>query len=552
MSDQRPDDTTVSDVSERSSLPPDLLPIHDRLSGDGARWRWRAPNGAGLADWARATLDYAGGGRRPRRAAGQPHLRERRLEHLETHFAYPPGPKGPMRDMTTTRIRGFLGVAAAVVVVGLIALLLTRNAALHNGTGAAGSSTATPSIPSTPAGSSSQPSTQFMQPGELPVVAQSDPKIAYKIVSGALQRSSDGGGTYATVSLPKTDLTSIDGYSVAVSPLNANAVFITLSGLKSGQGCMSSQPYPATAMHGGILASGYASCAEQYLSVDGGHTWKQLQLPMQGVLGATNGFRSPSVDPYGSESYTFQAQGKRLYAALGYDSQNGSLMASEAARLVASDDGGATWRLIDTRLASATQLICDFAASPVGTTIYAITEGSSCGNESLPSMTLWSSADGGQSWSRVQQLPNFAAAGFLVGAHGELYSFIAQVTAASHTYSMTNTPADAMVSVDGGVTFSSAPSAGLPPNAQLSGPFATLADGSVVYGLAYTEAYNRGPMALYSWKKGASAWKQIGSTVAEGAASVTVTPPAAGATEQIVTITDVDGNISTAQLPIGQ
>lgn len=550
MSDQRPDDTTVS---ERSSLPPDLLPIHDRLSGDGARWRWRAPDGAGLASWARATLDYADGDGRTRRAAGHPRLRERRLDLLETSSAYPPGPKGPMRDMTSTRIRGFLGVAAAVVVVGLIALLLTRNAALHSGTGAPGSSSgATSAIPPTPSGSSSQQSTQFQQAGQLPVVAQSDPKIVYKIASGALKRSSNGGGTYTTLSLPKTDLTAISGYSVAVSPLNANAVFVTLDGLKGGQGCMASQPYPATAMHGGILASGYASCSEQYLSVDGGHTWKPLQLPMQGVLGATNGFRSPSVDPYGNDSYIFQAQGKRLYAALGYASQDGSLMASEAARLVASDDGGVTWRLIDTRLASATQLICDFAASPTGTTVYAITESTSCGNESLPSMTLWSSADGGQSWTRVQQLANLATAGFLVGAHGELYSFIAPVTAASHSYSMTDVPANAMVSVDGGVTFSGAPSAGLPPNGQLSGPYATLADGSVVYGLAYTEAYNRGPMALYSWKKGASAWTQIGSPIATGAASVTVTPPAAGATDQTVTITDVDGNISTVQVPIGQ
>jgi len=59
-------------------------------------------------------------------------------------------------------------------------------------------------------------------------------------------------------------------------------------------------------------------------------------------------------------------------------------------------------------------------------------------------------------------------------------------------------------------------------------------------------------MALYSWKKGASAWTQIGSPIATGAASVTVTPPAAGATDQTVTITDVDGNISTVQVPIGQ
>lgn len=553
MSDLRPDDT---DFSEYSALPPDLAALHDRLIGDGARWRRRAPDGVDLANWARTTLAREANAReanarRPRRwFAGGSALREWLLEHSESERIPSPGSKGPRDDMTLTRIRGYIGVAAAVLIVGLFAALLTHNAATRGG---AGSTTDTPPTPTGPIGTATPApqNSQFQQPGQLPVVAQSDPAIVYKIASNTLLRSGDGGKAYTAESLPKTDLDAVDDYSLAVSPLNANALFITASGRKSNQDCMPTQPYPATAMHGGIDASGYVPCSEQYMSVDGGHTWTRPTLPMSGVLGGVNTMRAMQLGAYGVQSYVFQAQGQRLYSALGFSNQGGSLVDSQGVRLVVSDDGGATWRLIDTRLASATQFVCDYAAAPLSQTVYAVTEGSSCGNESYPSMTLWSSADGGQSWTHVRALPTNAESGFFVGAHGELYSFMPQVTVSGHAASTTESFADAVVSLDGGKTFISPPTAGLPAKATLTGPMGTLADGSVVYSASINGATGQGPSALYTWKKGANVWTKISPSAMAGIAAVTVTPPATGATQQTISIIDDDGNVSTAQVALG-
>ena len=52
--DQRPDDTNAD--PDRSELPSDLWPLHERLIADGERWRRRAPDGRDLPAWARATL----------------------------------------------------------------------------------------------------------------------------------------------------------------------------------------------------------------------------------------------------------------------------------------------------------------------------------------------------------------------------------------------------------------------------------------------------------------------------------------------------------------
>jgi hypothetical protein len=556
MSDLRPDDTQNSQRSEsdeRASLPPDLLPIHDRLSGDGARWRWRAPTGAGLGDWARATLAEA-----PEESP-QLQLRERRLGTLDAdrstrHLSH--GPKGPMRDMhTTSRMRGYLGAAAAVVVVGLIALLLTQGLA-HRGTGAnGGAGDATATVPPTPGPTGtpgSQPPSSYVQPDQLPVVAANDSSVVYKIAGGALQRSSDGGKTYGSAALPRTDLSQIDSMSIAVSPLDANHIFVTLGGQKSGQGCAPpNNPYPALATHGGVMASGYVPCAEQYMSVDGGHTWTQPKLPTKGVIGGLNMMRSVQ-GAYGDQSYVFQTQGQRLYAAMAFDDMGGSLIDSPGVRLIASDDGGATWRFVDGGLATSNHFVCDFAASPIPSTVYAVTADSSgCNNEGYPSLSLYRSDNGGQSWSRVRSLPQQAETGLFVGAHGELYTYLPQVTVQGHGASVANSPADAVVSVDGGHTFISAPSAGLPQGANLIGPFATLADGSVVYG-EYGPQAVAGPLTLYTWKQGQSAWTQYTGTLHVAVAAVVVaqTHDPAATTKTITILIDANGNVIPMPVPV--
>lgn len=456
---------------------------------------------------------------------------------------------------TTSRMRGYLSAAAAVVVVGLIALLLTQGLA-HRGTGAnGGAGDATATVPPTPGptgtpGGSQQPPQQTIQPGQLPVAAASDSSVVYKIANGALQRSSDGGKTYGSEALPRTDLSEIDDTSIAVSPLDPAHIFVTLSGKKSGQGCLpSTNPYPSIATHGGVMASGYVPCAEQYMSADGGHTWTQPKLPSSGVIGGMNAMRSVQ-GAYGDQSYVFQTQGQRLYAAMGFTDMSGSLNDSPGLRLIASDDGGATWRFVDAGLATANHFVCDFAASPIPSTVYAVTaDGASCNSESYPGLSLYRSDNGGQSWSRVRSLPTQAETGLFVGAHGELYTYLPQVTVQGHGASVANSPADAVVSVDGGRTFLSAPSAGLPQGANLFGPFATLADGSIVYG-EYGPQAGRGPSALYSWKKGQSAWTDLKISVPAGVAAVSTATTHAATTTQAITIVDNNGQVTTASVTL--
>jgi hypothetical protein len=545
--DQRPDDTALD--PDRSALPSDLWPLHERLVADGARWRRRAPDGRDLPAWARATLVAAPSTAESANSANG-RLRERQLDAHDEHLSRPKGPRPLMDSLNTstrTRWRAFAGAAAATIVVGLLAALLAHNAS-NRGTGGSASATSTSSIPPTPGptGTPGGSQSDFLQPGDLPVVAPSNPQIVYHVAHNAVQRSTDGGTTFTTTTQPKTGLSRVDYTGLAVSPLDANTVFFNAGGLKNDQGCPPPQSYGAVALtqHGGILASGFIPCSAQLMSRDGGQTWRKLSLPTGGVLGGTAGFRAMQMSQ-GAQQYTVQAQGQRLYSAVAFANMGGSLEDSVGARLVASDDGGATWRLIDGGLVRTGHIVCDFAASPSGQTVYATTSPGSCASETFPTITLWRSDDGGLSWQGFGHLPTLQETGMVVSRQGWLYIYTPDVTVQGHGASMTATPASAIVSQDGGKTFSHAPIGNLSSKDGLLGPFATLSDGSVIYQLQTADPASSSG-ALYSWKPGASAWTKLSDTTNGVAAVIVMQLPAGG---DKVTVIGNNGTVASFDTP---
>jgi hypothetical protein len=359
------------------------------------------------------------------------------------------------------------------------------------------------------------------------------------MVKNVPQRSTNGGKTYSALARPKTDITPIDDVWIAVSPLDPARVFLTISGQKGGQGCL--PPTGALASHGGTLFSGSVDCSEQFYSSNSGKSWTRLYLPSGDVIGGTNLFRMPQ-GPYESSAYVFQAQGTRLYAGAGYSAAGGVIFASDGARLLASDDGGASWALIDQPIISAGLIACDFAASPTGSTIYAVVTNHNCGSEGLSAIGLWRSDNGGQSWSRVSNLSNPAEGGMAVSSSGALYIFNPATQAPSHSAMLTMTPPYALVSVNKGVSFTSAPSAGTPKDATLIGPVGALSDGSVIY-LVQSGATQYG---LYAWKVGAASWIKLASAPSGSLGAVIVTPQAGGG--DTLTITDSTGGITTVKV----
>ena len=379
-----------------------------------------------------------------------------------------------------------------------------------------------------------------LQAGTIPLIAPSNPQIVYRLAKNVPQRSTDGGKTYSALSLPKSDISPLDNTWIAVSPLDASHVFLTLSGSRSGKSCFVGQS-GGQASHGGTLFSGATDCSDQFYSADSGQTWTRLRLPGGDVIGGTNYFRVVQ-GPFQAPAYVFQAQGSRLYAGAGFSTQDGAILASLGARLLTSVDGGATWTLADQALSSRGLWVCDFAAAPVGSTVYAATADQSCGNEGLPAMSLWRSDDAGHTWQKASNLPSPAEGGMLVSPTGTLHIYEPSASPISHSMILVQTAQYALASVTHGASFVSAPSAGIPgkaADALLVGPVAMLSDGSALYAVT-----TKSDAGLYAWKLGESSWTRLAALPNGTLGSVLAVPQASGG--DTLYITDANGGITVA------
>ena len=418
----------------------------------------------------------------------------------------PVTPQPPRR-----RFAGFAAGAAALVIVALFAATLTF--ALHGRQSRTGSGT----IPTANTAKTAAPGKTYTPSAHNTgsydyrplVIAPSNPQIVYNVVQNGAQpvRSNDSGATFHNITTPPTSLQGAQ-FTLMVSPLDANhVVAAAYSGACVAQGDPQRRAEAPGAQASSSVAAGTTgACVQDFFSADGGQTWSALTLPVAGVIGEINGLlRAPSLS-YG-EHAVFSAQGGRLYAAAGAASVDGFILYTPGVRLVVSSDDGASWQLADSGLGAT---ICDFAAAPSGTTVYAITS-AGCGGASVnatttPALTLWRSDNAGASWARVTTLSIAHDVGMVVAPDGALYINGSQFGAPADTTSQLQQ--DMLVSLNGGRSFTQAPTQGLPATGTLTGPMGLLSDGSIVMESS-TGAYTA-PAALYAWRSGASSWRKIG------------------------------------------
>jgi hypothetical protein len=315
-------------------------------------------------------------------------------------------------------------------------------------------------------------------------VAPSNPNVIYEAVSSTatnytLRRSDDHGTTWVSLRQPTTDGRVWVG-DLFTSPLDPLVVFLSLIGDPSVPGCPALSPTPAQegSSQGTPTPGGY-SCSLQFMSRDGGMHWSRpiFPLPEQhftGGLGPTT---------------AMLAQGTQLYATIIGD---GSGAMPYVSRLVASDDGGTTWSLVDGGLQAEDASIVSYCVIPTSTTLYATTlpqgtttltatpatKGTPPSTVTPPPTLLWRSDDAGLHWSRVGTLAQTQMQ--LIGAGMSSHEVLLYAAVLEGSSPMQGI----RVSTDGGVTWQAAPSAGIPAGLLpvLFPPAGTLADGSLVLG----------------------------------------------------------------------
>lgn len=461
-------------------------------------------------------------------------------EAIATISAPPPAPRaieGTRRAPRGMTMRRWVTVLATVAVVIAFIAILSENAGRRSGGVSSGQMPAGAASP-TIARSTDwvdlkqlDYSTSFSA-NDLPAMAPSNPQVVYETMAKGMQQrlpatlrtTSDGGATWRTLAMPiPTD--NIGYAGIGVSPLDSQTVFLSLIDTTVAH-CPADQIVNP--------GEGYLRyCWLQYSSFDGGAHWSVTDLPL--ADGSKQGLLSASMtDGFGGsmQSNTLHAQGQRLFA--GFLCAIGS-----CSRLATSNDGGRTWSFADLPLlARGAANVCDYTANASGADLYAVTSPTTCDFMKQTAVTLWRSVDAGSTWVKVRQLTPPNERGMALtqsrATGATLLYRAAPIMTTQATDKMggkypvfSQSPSDVKVSADGGATWQSAPTRGIPSDhaAYLQmGLLGTLSDGSVVIDVippstidlkdSWSSSNFEGS-DLYAWKPGDSGWRMIGSVPRE-------------------------------------
>ena len=509
--DMREQDALTSQgATERDELPAELATTHQALLDLTSAWAATTPSSERLIAFTRqlptqaAVADYPTGAplnqreRQPRAARmGGGSDSERRL------------PRGG---------RTLAGLAAAIVIVGLLAATLLRLAPSHTGKITREAPTATATAASLPTARLAEEPSQQPPSGAWSTVAHaqlipapSDGRVVY-LADGAVARiSQDGGATWRTLTIPtfgqKTVLS--DAVELRVSEADWRVVLLSMvlyvtSYDPSACPAGSRPPAPSSqlGMHGGVLASGQPACIANFASHDGGATWAAMRLPSD-VDSPPNALDTAHVWQLGQSLY-----GLNIPAI--FPSVLG-------ASVLVSHDLGVTWAYDNASSPEASAHLCSFLPSAPNNALYALTTTAAqgCPNENgVTHSILWRSDDGGATWIQITTIDSrffmeLVAATPTITGHG-LWLYAFQPGAKNS--------GTALVSADGGATWTQTPS--LPPAGAgaFHGPImSALADGSMVVAtIGWRGSSVSAPPAsatFYAWRPGDAAWRPLTTTL---------------------------------------
>ncbi len=392
-------------------------------------------------------------------------------------------------------ISGITAIAAVLIVALVVTALVVSHAGKSTVTGV-GPHPPTP----TPGNRGWQGVPGLTNLAVQPQIAPSNPQVVYEasIDVTTFRRSDDDGATWSNLPLPDGLTSPVDQALLAINPTNAQNIFLLVG------------------------ASAYHTSA--YASRDGGAHWNSMHLP--------NGA--------GLADLHITVQGSHLYL-IAFD-------ANQHSRLISSTDGGANWQFADGAVLAQGQEVCGFAAAPTGSTAFALAQVGSCSQpvgyrainafaaQARPGVEILRTDDAGAHWTLAGVFPyqNPDAQSFVAVSSGGAQPTLFAAAGQGNAYTR-------VMSTDGGQTWRQVPSQGIPANAANDAfPAGTLSDGSVLR-LVQTEGVS---WAVYAWKPGGQAWRQVTPPFADDPLEVVVQPSADGHDTLWVVTTAGKGNFS--------